>query len=690
MGARDVLSVESVRLYLDRASRAEPGLVLTDALAAVVAQLVARLEGLPLAIELAAACCRSIPPAELLARWDERLDLLADEAAEGRHRSLRVALAWSHDLLPERLQRYLAWLSVFRGGWSLAAAASVGGEPDALDLLAELRDASLVEVLDAGTEMRFRMLETVREFAAQKLAERGDEPAARAAHLRYCRELAEEGSACLEHEGEQRPWLVRFDTEVKNLRAALACACAAGAEQGLEFAGLLWRYWLVRGCWAEGSSWLERGLAAPGLPDPVRARALAWLGHLRFRRGLYAAAAEALGEALALGEGQCYERSLELRRADGNLWGVAASLGNLGAVAAATGDTAQAAAYLEEGLECRRRLGDRRGVAASLNNLGALAYTEGRYLAAEGCLAESLAIRQEIDDQPGLATVLNDLGALCHSRGQLDEAAGYYERSLAIRRDIGDRRGVAVTLANLGAVTRDRGDLAAACRYCDESVALHREMGDKRGLARALTSLGDLLAGGAELPAAGRCHAEALSIQTEIGDQRGAALSLSNLGEVARQELRYADAEGHYHRAAALVAELDDAWLRCVVEQGLGRLRAAQGRDREAAASYFECLTIRLGLAEQRGLSGLLEDIATLRDAMQAPEDAARWLGAAEAERERTAIRRSAATQAAVDRLAGGLGERLGAERLAALRRAGRAAEIVDLRRALAGAVAAA
>ncbi|MBI2302391.1 MAG: tetratricopeptide repeat protein [Armatimonadetes bacterium] len=701
-GDGDLAAVDSVKLYLDRVSRVDPSFRLTDELRPVVAQLCTRLEGLPLAIELAAGCGRSLPPAVLLARWDERLDLLAcPTSTAGRHRSLRAALAWSHDLLPPRSQRLFARLSVFRGSWSLEAAETVCGEPDALRLVEGLRDASLVECVEVGPTMRFRLLETLREYGRQKLEERGEAAALQTAHLAFYRRLAAEGAACLERDGESRACLERFDAEQEEFRAALSRAFESGAETGLALAGSLWRYWLVRGRWQEGLVWLERGLGDADLAAACRGRALGWLGHLHFRLGSYDRAGAALAEALAIHEAdgdrtgiandlnelgkvhwaqgdleqaqRCYERSLAARRALNHAWGVAAALGNLGAVAAATGDTARAMSYLEEGLASRRQLGDRRGTAASLNNLGALALADCRYGAAERYLTESLTIRVELNDRPGAATALNDLGALYHALGRLLEAHDHCTRSLALRRELGDRRGVAVTLCNLGLIAADRGDLPGALAPCEESVALHREIGDKRGLARALTGLGDVLLAADDGDRAWRCHNEALALHRGVGDEPGAALALSNLGEVAAALGRYEEAEECLADAAEWAQALASPWLQTVVQRARGQLRLAEGRDDEGLACLLDSLAGRCRLGERRGLAALLVEVASASATAGDARRAARWLGAAEVERERNAGAGSGRALAGCDRLAARLATDLGAAEFAAQRAAGRA-----------------
>ncbi|MBI2298762.1 MAG: tetratricopeptide repeat protein [Armatimonadetes bacterium] len=363
-----LLRCESVRLFIDRARAVRPDFHLNPANAADLAELCARLEGLPLAIELAASRVSLLSPAEMLGRFGEALDLLStrQRSVPERHRTLRAAIAWSYDLLPAALRRFCAEMSVFLGGWTVEAAEAVTAVPSALDQLDALRECSLVTATD-GEPVRFRMLDTIRAFAAERL----EEPAAaRQRHFAHFLALASEGQAALER-GDEAAWLDRLEAERENFRAAFDSALEHEPEGALRLAGALWRYWLVRGHWAEAEQLLGEALArTAGAPPGLRARALGWAGHVAYRRGHYDHAAEQL---LA---------SLEMCRLIGDQVGSGNALNELGKVAWAQGGHARARRWYEQSLAIREQQGNAWAIAATLSNLGVAAWALGDHDAA--------------------------------------------------------------------------------------------------------------------------------------------------------------------------------------------------------------------------------------------------------------------------------------------------------------------
>lgn len=688
---------ESVQLMADRARAAGAPLEL-EADAAALAGLCRRLEGIPLALELAAARLAELPAAELLAGLESGLSALCDEQpeTEPRHRTLLAAVEWSYRLLPPEVQRFFAGLAVFRGSFGLAAAEAVSAEPFALDYLAELRDHSLLVVDGAGAEVRYRLLETLREYAAARLAERDDEGLHRR-HYEHYRALADEAARRLEHEGEADATLLALDRDDDNLRAALAWAQQADRERALALAGSLWRYWLVRGRWIEASAAFEAGLAAEHeLPEALRAKALGWAGHLALRQGDYPVAERRLAAALelsaALGDrrGAAHalnelgkvdwsrgeyvaarnflEASLAIRRELADRWGIAASLSNLASVAAAMGERDQAAGYLTESLALRRELGDRRGTAGSLNSLGAIAYLRGDYAGARELLDESYAIRRQLDDRPGMAAALNDLGAVAQARGESAEARQCYGRSLAIRRDINDQRGVAVTLNNLGVVARETGDYAAAEACYRESLAVHRAIGNRQGEALTLSNLGDLAAARGDYLPAREQYLRAQTIQRAIGDARGQATAHLNFGDLAREQGEAETACEHYHGALALAHQTEDRNIGAGALRGLGELALAAGQTGDARRLAVGALAVRQAMDDLPGAVACLELLART----DAGEESAAWLGAAEAQREALPLPRTAFDQALADAHLTLLAERLGRDELERCLAAGR------------------
>lgn len=358
---------ESVQLFVDRAQAVRPDFQITNHNAPAIAKLCAGLEGIPLALELAASRAQVLTPFQMLGQMERRFDLLVGRkrGTTERHRTLRAAVDWSYQLLSPELQRFFARLSVFRGGWTLEAAQAVSGEPLALDYLAQLRECSLVLAEEATPsnqpEMRFSMLETLREYSQDRLAELEEVAATRSRHLRWCVDLAERAAPQLEG-GEQVQWLARLEQEHENLRAALDWALEQDATVCLHLAGSLGRFFEVKGHWAEGRAWLEQALAHTAnetrMSPPVRAQALARAGDLARHQGDYPSASASYEQALAVAQEASDKQS------------IASLLNSLGHVVFSQSDYMMAHTFYTEALAFQRQLGDKKGVVLSLNGLG--------------------------------------------------------------------------------------------------------------------------------------------------------------------------------------------------------------------------------------------------------------------------------------------------------------------------------
>jgi predicted ATPase/DNA-binding winged helix-turn-helix (wHTH) protein len=482
---------EAVQLFVARAVKQQPGFVLTAARAAVVAQLCVHLDGIPLALELAAARIRSLSVEEINARLGDRFTLLTrgERTALPRQQTLRALIDWSHDLLLEAERALLCRLSLFAGGWTLAAAEQVCSgegvaEAQVLDLITSLADKSMVLAEERGGVTRYRLLETVRQYARDRLREKGEEARSQERHLAYFLRVVEEAEPKLTGV-DQQVLLDLLETENDNLRSALASSLFEGGKAvgGLRMTGALWRFWLVRGHVGEGRSWLAALLAAASDTQPAAARAKA--------------------------------------------------LNGAGVLAWQQGDFPAARAHHEDSLAIRRKSGDRKEIADSLANLGLLAHLQGQYPDARVLYEESLAIRRELDDRRGIAGSLNNLGLVADSQGDIAAAKALHEESLAIRRALGNRSGIADSLNNLGETANARGDHSAARALHDESLAIRRELADRTGVAMSLRGLGLVAADEGDYPAARVLHEESLSIKRELGDRRGIAESLEGLADVA-------------------------------------------------------------------------------------------------------------------------------------------------------------
>ncbi len=498
---------ESVQLFVDRARAVRPDFQITRHNALLIAEMCRRLEGIPLAIELAAARAHVLTIAQMLERLDERLDGLATRRSDApaRHRTLRAAVEWSDRLLSPEPRRMFAMLSVFRGGWSLESAEAVCGERSALELLSELRESSLIVAEERAGEMRFRMLETLREYAEEQL-DPDEVDGLRERHAAEFLRLSEAAAPVLLGPGQSEA-ANRLDVELENVRAALRWTCETGrGDQALRLGIALSRYWELHGHAVEGRAWLEAALAMAGEAD-ARLRA----------KGLLAAA--------GLARLQCeYERmenlvqaSLEIARCGDDRTAVADALSQIGNARYFQGRVEDARESTIESLEIRRELGDIRGLAVSSNNLGNVAQALGENDAAEAYYRETERFSRQIGDRQYVAIALNNLALIAERRGDAGARQSYLDESLALYREIGDRLGEGLTLSNLGEAAMDRGDWKLAQRLFRESILVRQELGDRWGIADSLESFANLLVAAGEPEKAMRLLGAALGLREAIG-----------------------------------------------------------------------------------------------------------------------------------------------------------------------------
>ncbi len=478
--------VPSIALFIERAQAVTPEFRLIEANAAAVAEICVRLDGLPLAIELAAARVKLFSPAAILARLERRFDLLRADTQDrpGRHQTLRAALDWSYQLLPPPEQRLLRRMAVFVGGCTLDAAAHVTESPR-LDELASLVDKSLLrQIATADGETRCYMLETVRQYALEQLTESGEHEELRVRHAAWCLKLAETAEPELVGP-RQVSWLERLEREHDNLRAALRwCIDRGDAEMGARLGGALWRFWSIRGYPREGRSWLTelRTLGSAQRTTPAHAKVLAGAGRLAYDQGDYVAS-----RAL-------HEESLAIRRELDDAPAIARSLGHLGDVAHQLGDYAAAQALFQESLATMRAVGDRHGIAELLDKLGLTVRCLGDYDRARALYEEALALVRALGDPLREALILNNLGRVAYYQADYTSARALHEASLRLRRKVGDRRGMATSLGDLGDVAHQLGDYATSRTWRQESLSLWQQLEDPWGLAYVLESFAELAA----------------------------------------------------------------------------------------------------------------------------------------------------------------------------------------------------
>jgi predicted ATPase/serine/threonine protein kinase len=518
--SRSTASVEvlsqcpAVELFVQRAVAAKPDFELNQGNAAAVTEICSRLDGLPLAIELAAARVKVLSPSSMRARLASRLQLLTGGARDlpRRQQTLRAAMDWSYDLLNAPEQKLFRRLSVFVG-CSLEGVEAVCDtkgdlDLDLLDGMASMVDKSLVQQVEqANCESRFVMLETIREYALEKLQASGEEALTKRAHAAYCLVLAEEEAT--EKSGAEGPeWLERFVVEHDNFRAGLEWLTESGdAEWGLRLGAALFRFWEAREYLAEGRDSLGKllRLASAVAPTKARERALFAAGVLAVEQGDYASADALIRE------------SLDIARQFRDQQGAAVSLNALAVIARGRGDLAVARSLLEESMVLWRELGDQKAVARSLSNLANIVKLQGDNAHARSLYAECLSIFRELGDRTGVAWSTNYQGDVARDQGDSAGARMLYEQGLVIFRELDDRWGIAGTLADLGSLARDQGDYPRAHSMYRESIKLFQELDHKRGIARLLECFACAAAVQLEAKRSLRLAAAAAALRQNIG-----------------------------------------------------------------------------------------------------------------------------------------------------------------------------
>ena len=596
----DLQAVPSVALFVSRAQAARPDFALTPRNAEAVARLCQRLEGIPLALELAAAWAQTLTPAQMLERLERRFDLLVSRRrdAPGRHATLRAAIESSYRLLSPELQRFFAQLALFRGGWTLEAAEAVTDEPNALLYLTELRERSLIlaaaeeseeetpredETAGAVCGIRFRMLETLREFAWEQ---RGD-PACddrNVRHFDHFLRLALEGEGHLRG-GGQKTWLDCLEADHDNLRAALAWSLetqdgsAADGEAALRLAGTLAWFWLIHNHVREGRDWLQRALETKGAANgsaAVRVKALRNAGWLAWRVHDCAAAA------------RLSEEGLILSREVGDVWGTAFCLTTLGMAVHHVGEGERALALLEEAVALARPAGDPWLTGHCLCRLATIRVPQGQMDRAQTQMTEGIALLRACGDLYSVAGALFLLGNLLRASGRsIHEVRPLIEESAAILRALGDGGTLGRATLALGFLAYDQEDYPAARDHFDKALLRCREAGDQFGAAHSLHNRAHVGLREGSFASAHADFAESLRLFHELGYHGDMALSLEGVAHLAI-------AQKQWEQAATLLAASNalrdaarvppSAGERTRLDQDIAAARSALGEARFAGA----------------------------------------------------------------------------------------------------------
>lgn len=595
-------SSAAIQLIVARARETLPDFAPDEATLPALGDICRRLDGLPLAIELAAAHIATMSPQKLAAVLERRMpSLRGGRRLPARHQTLRATVAWSYDLLSPDEQRLFRHLAVFSGGCTLAAIQEVATPDDRhipdhcavelLDNLAVLVDQSLLR-LDSGVQARggevdprFRLLETVREFAQERLTSGGEAGAVLARHARYFLALAEEtDQAWSPALGTQ--WLDRLEREHDNVRAALGWYLRHDVATGLRFGGHLGPFWRVHGHFAEGRRYLEALLEATGMRSEHASTAAA-------------PRARALLEA--------------------------------GTLAIDQGDTARAAALLEESLALARSLGDPAAQAAVLQQQGWLALRRSDFTRARLTLEQSLALFRAIGDRRETGNVLRHLGGLAADIGAYQQARAYYAESRSLSEQLGDRQAVCWLLSQQGRLAQVQGDLVAAHAFLELGLTFAREIGDRRAIAWNLSSLGNLQRVSGNFARAQALLLEALPLFAALGDHTGQGSVIHHLGHLAVAQGELSEARQQYDACLATFRSCGADLLAGIVTGDLANLCLVAGDIDRARSLWQEVLTILRRHQENRWAAGwAMVNVATLVISCRRYAEGVRLLAAAE------------------------------------------------------------
>lgn len=649
----------AVALFVARTQAVKPDFQLTPENVLTVVEICRQLDGLPLAIELAAARSTVLQPAALLGRlkrkFPARLTLLTGGARDlhPRQQTLRNTITWSYTLLTLEEQILFTRLGTFAGGWTLEAAEAVCdiGSPGAvtvLDGLQSLVDKSLVQQEEGATgASRFTMLETIREYAVEQLVDRGEAQTLQQHHAAYYLALAEEAVVGLRGR-EQQVWLDRLEAEHGNLHAVLAWSQAERQSQVFgRLVAALGRFWFLRGHWTEAKHWVERAdqSARTLPPTPERDR---WWASALYEHTWITRNEGPMQQVVPLAEA-----SLALYRELGDTWHVSRALATLGQVELFyRGDTVGGLARIEEALVRARTVGDPWLLALVLHQFGwcllGLSGRKSQIARATALLVEGLALAREAGDPWLIGVVLVTLAEWVSAQADYPRATALYGECLALHRTLGNKEGVTSSLLGLARAKGAQGDYAAVCMLNQERLGIERELGNKAGISHALVSLARAAWAQGEYQQAAALYEECLGLARDEGEKDSWALR--GLGNVARSQGDMLQAEARLEEALALVRQEDDIRGLANTLADLGKVAQELGECSRAAALLWESLTLRAERGDIPGIIECLEELAGTAGAQGVAMRAARLAGAAVALRTATGAMRPAPECAAHDR----------------------------------------
>jgi non-specific serine/threonine protein kinase len=612
---------ESVRLFIERSLVVDPKFRVSNENTRALAEICSRLDGIPLALELAAARTKVLSVEKIYERLDDRFRFLTGgkRTALPRQQTLRALIDWSYDLLTEEEKILWCRLSVFSGGWTLEAAEEICSDETIsksliLDLLSQLTEKSVI-IFDESKE-RYRILESIKQYGIEKLS---DGYAVFFRHLNHFLELSEKAAPELRSENA-RFWLDTIDADHSNFISAIDWSVSNEiADKGAIIAAALGDFWNTAGHYSTGIRLNENILHSSGAIDKSsKVKVLTWLCVFKYHQGDYEQVRKYSEECLAIS------------KTIGDKKGIAESLHNLGKVSDLKGDSEQARILFEESLAIRKEIGDKNGISDSVQSLGNLSADQGDYEQAKKYFEESFAIKKEIGDKRGMASNMNNLGCLSTFQGDYEQAKKYHEESLAYNKDIGSKIGIAISTGNLGLIAFNQGDYEHAKKYYEESLFIRKELGNRKGMADYMHNLGGIVYTQGDYEQAKKYFEESLAVRKEIGDRIGMADSMNNLGGVMYTQGDYEQAKKYFEESLAIRKEIGDKSGMADSMNNLGSVARHRG-DYEQAKKYHEkSLAIKNEIGDKPGIANSLIYLARLFELNKEYFNAVKLLYAAE------------------------------------------------------------
>lgn len=588
MTPEKIIEYESIKLFIGRATSVNPKFSISNDNVAAIAGICSQLDGVPLAIELAAAKIRFLSVEKIYERLDDRFNLLTkgNRTSLPRQQTLRALIDWSYDLLSE--QERILWrrTTVFNGGWTLDAAEVIcpdviSEKRDVLDLLSQLIEKSIV-IFDEDKE-RYNMTETIRQYGEEKFAESENREITEKKYLKYYMDLAETAAPKL-RSSEMEIWMRKLDVENGNLKKSLHLSLEYGEyENGIRLVGALVNFWTAQGLFSSGVHLLNIFLEkAAGVPDSLRAKALYISGMLLMLHGEFEKSRKHTEDSLKI-----YRRTEDKK-------GIALCLNILASDASEQGRYEDATRLYEESLLIRRESGDERGVILTLNNLGNVKFNQGEFRTAKKFIEESLEYYRNAGDKRIIANTLANLANVLCGLEENENATKLIEEALQMQRETGDKKAVANSLLNLGDLSLNNGEYENARKYLEESLAIFEEIEDRAGIAFSLCELGYLGIAKGDFEKSLEYIEKSLSIRIDIGDKRGSADCYENLGKLHAATKKFNEAAAFYEKNLILRYEVGNNEFIAKALSKMGGTMLQLHDNEKAKKHYLESLGISL------------------------------------------------------------------------------------------------